>query len=167
MTIILIIAGMVLAASSAANKMAKKNRCQAQINAVEIALEQYKSEWGFYPESLDTTNKIASFAWWDSLAAFPVDVDTDADGIPDTTIQKPLIDNTVIGMIEDSTHKYVDPYGNPFFYEPDPTSGMNTEKFDLWSMGHDGSHGDGGTSPADAQSVNAENSDDVKNWGKQ
>ena len=176
MAILIILAGLILGSFGFATRIAKKRTTKAQITAIEVALDQYKSEWGFYPESYDYDRNSDGFPdaielnekWWDSLGSVPYWIDSDGDGdidSSDTPIEKELIDNHELGLTEDTTYKYVDVYGNPFYYQSSSSSNMmNPEKFDLWSTGPDGMHGDGGNTPADAQSVGANDSDDITNW---
>lgn len=150
LAIVMILMGLVMGGAGVASRMAKASRCRSQIAALETVLEQYRVNWGFYPEADSLTAAMAlTSAWFNSL---------------NTTGNKPLIDNTQIGFITDTTYGYLDPYGQPFYYQIPGI--MNSGKFDLWSKGRDLKHGDNGTSPANAQSVSAKNSDDVTNWSR-
>ena len=180
MAILIILAGLSLGSFSFATKIAKKRSTKAQITAIEVALDQYKTEWGFYPQCYDYDTNIDGFPdsmalnekWWDSIGSAPYWIDSNGDGeinSSDTPIEKDLIDNHELGLTEDPVYKYVDVYGNPFYYQgpsssPINANMMNPEKFDLWSIGPDGMHGDSGSIPSDAQKVDANDSDDITNW---
>ena len=56
--------------------------------------------------------------------------------------------------------KLVDPFEGAYFYQCPGV--MNTGSYDLWSMGPDGKHGDGGTTVSNAQ--NRDENDDITNW---
>ena len=64
MVIILVLAGMIMGASSIANKISKKRNAQSTINSLEIILEQYKTDWGFYPESNGVLELGSWSAWY-------------------------------------------------------------------------------------------------------
>ncbi len=183
MTIIVLLLGAVAGGGIAASRMAKASRTQSQVSTIESILDQYRIYWGFYPESDtngDTIGDVMALDanWWDSLGTTPFEIDTDDDGTPDITGRRNLIDNTQMQLNEDATFGYVDPYGNPFYYQEgnQPNIGMmNVGKFDLWSTGRDGAHGEAGVDDdgingvddaGDARTANAKDSDDLTNWGR-
>ena len=195
MVIIVILAGLLLAASSTVNKLSKKRAAQSMVSALEIVLEQYKSDWGFYPESKDDVLELGSWENWHYLhlrkpatdnedvcyqkiyvdlfdGTFETKVDTTNPTVPAPCVP-PVSDNYQSYFVKSGDPLYiVDPYGQPFYYENPGV--MNPEKFDLWSKGRDGEHGeagvdddgDGTTDNAnDASAYNALESDDIGNWG--
>ncbi len=169
MVIIMILVGLVFGGASVATRFAKKNKCKAQITALEVIFEQYKTDWYFYPEANENEIELTP-AWW-------VENLLDPDG-------KSYIDNTQLGLNEvivGGNTGYVDPYGNPFYYHSidlsplpaTPLKLMNPEKFDLWSKGYDREHGEAGVDDDgnstsddsfDAKISSAEYSDDITNW---
>ena len=63
------------------------------------------------------------------------------------------------------TAYYMDPWDNPYFIECPGT--MNQQTFDVWSMGQDGEHGNGGggtVSDVSAAQVSDPNNDDICSW---
>ena len=169
--IIVILTGLILGASSAVKRLTLKRNCKAQLSTIETILQQYKSAWGFFPESPedagssntppDTLPMALDKDWWDSI---------------ETVEQKELVDQETLQFKTDPVYKYVDVWGNPFWYQsPTATNMMNPEYIDLWSMGHDGEHGEAGLNDdgagsaddaGDAQSFKAKDSDDITNWGR-
>ncbi len=173
MVIIMILLGIVVGGANVASRTARNSRCQSQIQAIEIALGQYREYFGYYPESANDGVMEINADWWNSIATEMTDMDTDGDGITDLTARKSLLDNTQIQFAEHPTYKYVDPFGQPFYYQ-NPGS-VNKESYDLWSKGRDQQHGEAGNNddsagatddPGDAQTVSAKNSDDLRNWGR-
>ena len=195
LVIIVVLAGMILGASSVVNRISKKRNAQAHIKALEIILEQYKTDWGFYPESNGILELGSWNAWYflnlrepkslptqanydqaiyvDLFAgAFKTQVDQAAKSSPPTLVPAtPAYHNYFVGV--DGPLYIVDPYLQPFFYQN--PGAMNAEKFDLWSKGKDGQPGEAGVdddgdgtvdNPSDAQSINALDSDDISNWKK-
>ena len=193
MVIIVVLAGMIMGASSVANRISKKRNAQAQINAIEIILEQYKADWGFYPES-NGVLELGSWEAWYLLhlrepksppsqekfeqkiyidlfdGSFKTKVDEDALSSPPTLVPAtPAYHNYFVGA--KGPVYIVDPYLQPYYYQNPGI--MNPEKFDLWSKGQDREHGDAGVdddgdgttdNSSDAPSMSAQNSDDVTNW---
>ncbi len=169
MVIIMILVGLVLGGASMASRFAKENKCRAQITALEVIFEQYKTDWYFYPEANENEIQLTPSWWAQNLL--------DPDG-------KSYIDNTQLGLNEfvvGSDVGYVDPYGEPFYYHSvelsplpaTPLEIMNPEKFDLWSKGRDQGHGDAGVDDDgnatvddafDAKTMKAKNTDDITNW---
>ena len=159
MVIIMILVGLVMGGASVASKMARKNRCKAQITALEVILEQYHSDWDFYPEVYHYDSALTA-TWWSENLKSP-----DGDD---------YIDNTMLGLETDSTYGYVDPYGQPFYFQSEELTPvavvemMNPEKFDLWSKGQDNEHGEADGDPVNlpqaAKTGSARFSDDINNW---
>lgn len=154
MVIIMILAGMVLGGASFAQRKARHSRTLAQIKIIEIAFTQYNTDWGFYPQQATAGPLSATF--WDSI------VSPNGRAYIEFGPQGFAYDDTNGNQQRDNGEAVKDPYGNPFYYQCPGT--MNTETFDVWSMGMDGAHGDAGTSVSDAQCMGANDSDDVSNW---
>lgn len=174
MTIIMILLGIVVGGGAVANNFALRNRTQAQLSSLEVILQQYKTDWGFYPEAED----VLVLESWDEWYYFSL-MDPD---------KKEYIDNSQIGFSEiidtspsanfptpenymetegNEAIYYVDPYGQPFYYQCPGV--MNPGAFDLWSKGRDIQHGDAEIQPdvpASAQSSAAKDADDITNWGR-
>lgn len=198
LVIIMILAGLVLGTVGPIKKMVREKKTLSQLHMIEVALEAYMQENGYYPQLGDATvnPQLGS-------AAVALD-DSDADGAG-VTIQ-PMIYSDFWGALEapvgrksyiqfagagftpvyvdptssvrDDTDHYLDPFGNPFYYDAiDPAAPnnrmMNPEKYDLWSVGYDGEHGVAGKNDdgvgatddiEDARTHLTDTSDDITNW---
>ena len=138
MTIILVLAGLVLATSSYVHKKGATSRAEAEIAAMSAALENYKADNGVYPASLlnptDTdlvAYQTASKGLFKSLTG-----DTDSDGQPGPgTSYMGFKENQLSGTASNTFVK--DPFGISYGYstihQTDPSKGYNPT-FDLWSI---------------------------------
>src|ERR1700692_3530648 len=54
MTIIIVLAGLILATSGYVQKKGARSRAEAEIAAMSAALESYKADNGIYPQNFDT-----------------------------------------------------------------------------------------------------------------
>lgn len=148
MAIIALLSGLILGMATYASRRAADSKTQSRLNQLEIAIEQYRQDRGHLPQAA-TPREVN----WDDedfknsqgvlyLQKYPVDSDS--------------ADNNI----------YEDGRGEPFWYECPGT--MNPQSYDLWSMGKDEQHGDGGGTGAgnapNAQNTAAQNSDDITNW---
>ena len=156
MVIIAILMGLVMGGAGLASRKGAESKTIGRLKSLESALEQYRTEWGFYPPQL-----AADEVKWDEEdfadkrgtpflgqdQGYPVDTDS--------------ADNNY----------YKDAWGHAFYYKCPGT--MNPEKYDLWSMGHDEKHGeegedddgDGNTDDvSDALTGESRNADDIANW---
>ena len=168
-TIIIILAGMTLAAASYVQRRALIAKTRVMIQSIETAMTQYESEYGFFPQQ---TNPIA---------------DPTCLGL-----KLSMLD----GMLKPNGKKYIDWLGlgfgaapivgsppgvsacgaekicqdafeQPLFYRCPGT--MNTTKFDIWSMGPDGEHGKKDAVAPNPNVVTSaqttdETNDDITNW---
>ncbi len=166
-SIILILAGIVTSASVFIRRKAKYTRTAAQLSALEVALEQHNSEHGYFPlqpsspaTSPSTANLELEFGTIDNMK--------NSNGVRYISLSTlPLFSET---DTSNSNAPVRDAYLNPFFYRfctgpncaAGHDNGMNTELFDLWSMGADGKHGTGGSSWTDAMTTDV--NDDITNW---
>jgi len=135
--IIMILMGIALGVTHLVGIKADTTKCESQIEAMKIALGQYYADVGYYPEQ--GTAGTVNQTWLEANIGNFIDF----NGAP-------------------FSNNYHDPWGNDFNYESPGT--MNGSKYDLWSMGQDGKHGDGGSAVTDAQTATANNSDDITNW---
>lgn len=162
MVIIAILMGMIVGGAGLASRKGAESKTTARLKAMTMALEQYRSEWGFYPAQLaDYEVK------WDE-SGFANKRNTpflgEDDGYP-----------TDANSAHDNYYK--DAWGHPFYYKYPGT--MNPESYDLWSTGHDEKQGEAGVDDdgdgntdtdtngqdvSDALTGKSRNSDDIANW---
>ncbi len=152
LTIILVLAGLVLATSKYVRDKGARSRAEAEIAAMSAALESYKADNGVYPvdASVDAktnsnpgTYAVASLTLYRALSG---DADNDANRSAELTSYMSFRPNQLAPS--DTTQKvtYIeDPFGNSYGYstifQTDPGKGYNPT-FDLWSTS--GSAIDGG-----------------------
>ncbi len=152
LVIIVILAGLTVAAGKYALTKGATSRAQAEIAAMELALEHYKSDNGHYPPSTVTRNSPPP-----GYPTTAIEVDNSIDLYsalsskyfafkPNQTRVDPVSRNTYV----------IDPFGNPYNYycpqnPPPGTVWSNQASFDLWSYGPNGINDEG-------------TNDDITNW---
>jgi prepilin-type N-terminal cleavage/methylation domain-containing protein len=136
MTIILVLAGLVLATSSYVHNKGARSRAEAEIAAMSAALENYKADNGVYPTSslILTSTTAADYTGASKLLYRALVGDTDTDGQPGPgTSYMAFKPNQLGGTGTDTFVK--DPFGNSYGYSTvGPTGGGNNPTFDLWSI---------------------------------
>jgi type II secretory pathway pseudopilin PulG len=126
------------------------SRAQAEIAAMEMALEHYKSDNGVYPTS--SVNRA-------TLSGYPSTIETYNSAALYTALAggpkiyyhfkaDEIRSNSTL-----SVTYVVDPFGNPYnYYQTNvPTLVTNVATFDLWSYGPNGTNDEGAN-------------DDITNW---
>lgn len=150
MSIILVLAGLVLATSSYVHNKGARSRAEAEIAAISAALENYKADNGAYPsdsstDSLDarvapnpSSYQTASLWLYKKLSG-----DTDANRQPDpNTVSYMAFKDNQLSPATANVDFVKDPFGNSYGYSTayqfdvssnqPPTRGYNPT-FDLWS----------------------------------
>ena len=147
MSIIVVLAAMAFWTYGPIMDGVRRKKTISQLQVIILALERYQEEHGYYPQ-LNESELDNSF--WNNCK--------DNNG-------KNIRDWQGAGLDSNSTYGFVDPFGNPWWYDA-LAPVMNPQKYDLWSMGKDGQHGSGGgtTNAANARTTAADSSDDVSNW---
>ncbi len=88
MTIIIVLAGLILATSGYVQKKGARSRAEAEIAAMSTALESYKADNGMYPTNNDTNNLNPADAnplhYQDASRYLYTQVSGDSDGDPTT-----------------------------------------------------------------------------------
>ena len=166
MSIIIVLAGLVIATSGYVQEKSKRSRTEAEIAAMSAALESYKADNGIYPtdqtktESVNPGNSIlpgASLFLYEKLTG-----DTALNGtgtgksympfkpanLQRLNMSQPISDANPVLAIRD-------PFGNPFGYSTAKAAGQTygyNPTFDLWSTA-----GTNGTSASDQAKW-------IKNW---
>jgi general secretion pathway protein G len=138
-TIIMILAALVLGAAAFVSRKADEGRCQARMQFIKNALEDYKLDYGKYPPQPNTRSGYVPFS---VLFTVPL-----ASGRPSGE-KKPYLTET---NFLNSSAQLVDPWGKPFLYEA--PGQYNTATYDLWSCGPNG-----------ADDSTSTTSDDINNW---
>jgi len=153
MTIIMILAGMVLAGMGYAQQKAALSRAQAEIAALSTALESYKADNGEYPkdtstDALDPSTSGNPTAYTDAgkTLYYSLRSDYDQDGKVDETLDdngdvvsrlKAYFEfkDSMLSADKSAGNAYmVDPFGNAYGYS---TKGTYNPTFDLWSTGRE------------------------------
>ena len=155
LVIIMILVGIIVGASKYAQTKGGNTRAQAEIAAMETALESYKNDNGAYPQSTASPGNPAqdSILLYNALVANPLvagsktymsfkPTEMRADSL------NPTISITIACPAGSTTRVYtnvvlVDPFGYPYNYSnPCGAGGANNKvSFDLWSNGPSGANG--------------------------
>ena len=149
LVIIMVLVGIIVGASKYAQTKGANTRSQAEIAAIESALESYKNDNGAYPQSTPTLLNAAqnSILLYNALAygsktymTFKPTEMRDGGNTVNITI--------TCGTNAPNTQTYtnvmlMDPFGHPYnYYNPCSTGGANNQvTFDLWSYGPTGTNG--------------------------
>lgn len=124
MAIIVTMAAMLAASAGPIRKYIKNKRTIAQLKMIELVLDQYNADQGYFPQC---GSKLADNSLWTTLLK--------PNGAP-------YMDPDGAGFQKNGSYGYVDPFGKPFHYNAINPS-HNAEKFDLWSEGYDQKDGTG------------------------
>jgi type II secretory pathway pseudopilin PulG len=148
-TVILALAGLILATSGHVQTKAKRSRAEAEIAAISAALENYRADYGTYPT--DTTNgttntldartmfnpaaaqyAAASFFLYKELSGDPL-----GNRVPTTKSYFSFKPNMLLPADQtQSVTAIADPFGHSYGYstanQANPSKGYNPT-FDLWS----------------------------------
>jgi type II secretory pathway pseudopilin PulG len=140
LAIILILAGLVLAASSYVRNKGARSRAEAEIAAISAALENYKADNGIYPADITvnartqgnpTQYETASKTLYQKLIG-----DINNDGQPDTGVPSYMAFKLNQLGGSGATQFIKDPFSNSYGYSTisgtDSAKGYNPT-FDLWS----------------------------------
>ena len=143
-TIIIVLAGLILATSGYVHNKGARSRAEAEIAALSAALENYKADNGVYPsdgattsldakldkDSTQTTYQAASLLLYEQLSG-----DLDNNRSAETKSYFTYKDNQLSPQTGNVTF-VKDPFGNSYGYstanQTDSAKGYNPT-FDLWS----------------------------------
>jgi len=145
MTIILVLAGVILATSSYVHNKGARSRAEAEIAAMSAALENYKADNGVYPSDtsvdarqvfLPTSYQNASLTLYKAISG---DADNDNNRQAESKSYFAFKPNQLSPSDQTQAVKFVkDPFGNSYGYSTinstAPSKGYNPT-FDLWSTG--------------------------------
>jgi len=149
MSIIIVLAGLVLATSGYVQKKGARSRAEAEIAAMSAALESYKADNGIYPRNsaTDGLNPTAALSAYPTASQFlygELAGDRDFNRSAETNVKSyfPFKPNMLLPA-PPSTNPVTairDPFGNSYGYstmkaaDPAANGGYNPT-FDLWSVG--------------------------------
>ncbi len=145
MSIIIVLAGLILATSGYVQKKGARSRAEAEIAAISAALESYKADNGIYPTHADTNALDPTSAQSPaSYAAASVKLyeflsgDSDRDRKADTKSYFAFKPNQLSPADQaQNVTALRDPFGNSYGYSTrkasDPTLTGYNPTFDLWS----------------------------------
>ena len=133
LAIIMILAGLIVAGAKYAMTKAGRSRAEAEIAAMENALENYKNDYGVYPPSTTTRFQVA--AGPAGLAEINNSVALYAALAGGTKVYMTFKPNQI--HLDAANKPYiVDPFGSPYNYyctQPVAANQQNQATFDLWS----------------------------------
>lgn len=170
--ILAILAGISLGVTKLAFGKAHESRNRALIKMIEVALEQYKAKYGYYPNSGEKTRRF-TMDWVDpTLAADESDNDKKTQVLTnniwqyfDEDFKKTFVKQIPVEGKEKIFYGYViDAKGNPLIYRCPGI--FNTGSFDLGSVGEDGYIGDKVTPVNQATKLEAIKNTDYEKFGQ-
>jgi len=134
-TIIIVVAGLILATTGYVQKKGARSRAEAEIAAMSAALENYKADNGIYPQYNGATGGHALYQSLsgdgnDAIGGVPPIGSTGLPGSSGKSYMT-LKNNMLRPNPPDATTRVVDPFGNDYGYRIPP--GTNNPTFDLWS----------------------------------
>lgn len=137
--IIAILAGLILSTAGYIQKKGAQSRAEAEIAAMEAALESYKADNGIYPETSGAAaaaNNLVLRRALMSVVGDPGPPAITAANLPKTYMEfKPNQLNNLTAATKAATasSQIIDPWGTIYNYRSPGT--FNTATFDLWSTG--------------------------------
>ncbi len=171
-TIIVILAGIVVAGLGFVNEKQAREKTKVQIGMLERAIEEYKMDMGDYPGTTNLGGSAGDVSQVLYQALFKDGFDYTNPASPPsgwtkaTKIYIQELDprNSKLGWVSSTNAamppanlKITDPWGNNYRYRRG--SGAQNPDFDLWSMGKDGRSNF--TNPS---MTHKDNKDDVRNF---
>jgi len=124
--IITIFIGLLSPALNKARKQAKKQKAKAMIGSIEVALNMYYADWGFYPNEVTNSNNFANTLGTQQTSG--------------TLAYGPYIQ---FKTSEINVNAALDPWGSAYRYDKSSPP-HNSATFDLWSIGPNGTDDSGG-----------------------
>ncbi len=154
-TIIIVLAGLILATTGYVQKKGARSRAEAEIAAMSAALESYKADNGIYPTNTTSTESVNPTASPVPSAASQflygeITGDRDFDGATNAGSKsympfKPAsLQRSNMSQPVSASNKVTalrDPFGNPYGYSTMKASGAANgynPTFDLWSTANSG-----------------------------
>jgi type II secretory pathway pseudopilin PulG len=176
--VITILVGIVIGGVGIANRKAAEAKTRALLTQLEIAFDQYKQQFGYFPQwSAPTT----AAAWAPINQRFVRGTSTDMglESAAPAPRGKYFLDvatltftGTDTTSVNTGTSTYVGPdktlvdaFDKPIYYRC--PGFQNQESYDLWSAGADGKYGTSAATPStatDATNAATDASDDITNW---
>jgi type II secretion system protein G len=145
-TIIIVLAGLILATTGYVQKKGARSRAEAEIAAMSAALESYKADNGIYPTDTQTTEKLSPAtttpANYESASSYLyISLTGDTDANPATPAPANAKNYLGSGLRPNMLSKTIptffrDPFGNSYGYstmQAATSSGGYNPTFDLWS----------------------------------
>ncbi len=165
-SIIVVLAGLTIGGLGFVKDKQAREQAKVQINLLQMALQEYHSDNGFFPEGANPSGENATEEIYKAL--YPQDRDEEVY----LTQLNP--ENDTFGWLKGQTGetgetglKIYDPWGNEYRYRAnDPSAGSSSiaanPDFDLWSAGPDGRTNPGSAGNYDNKAP--ENLDDIRGW---
>lgn len=175
-TILAVLAGIALGVTKLVFTKAHESKNRAVIKMIEIALEQYKTKYGYYPNSGETPVRFI-------LDRVDLTIDPSTIGSSPSELDKKtrVLSNNIWQFFDESFKKtyvkqiptsdsnvfygyVIDAKGNPLIYR---CPGLfNTSSFDLGSAGEDGCLGDGGVQINSNKEIEAITASEYEKFGQ-
>ena len=148
--IIAIVAGIILGGMSYAGRRADQAKTISLMTQLEMALDAFKQDRGYYPPAGSATDAVDVEFLMDedpedaTKKILTLKLEDDQYPFVGNSSRRPYLE---LGWVTDDAETYADAWGNAFQYRCPGTN--NTSSYDLWSNGADGVFG---------------NDDDICNW---
>ncbi len=155
--IIVILAGLVLGISGYAQKKAAFSRAEAEIAAMEAALESYRADNGIYPDTDAADDPQALYQALTGDGDDQLGGSTASSGAENFGQQGKVYMELKENSQFNTEFEVIDPWGIPYHFESDPDGSANSNDiynvatFDLWSS-------------AGTADGTKDDNDDITNW---
>ena len=161
-SIIIILAGLTYGGFNYVKAKQAREQAKVQVGLLQLALEDYKADTGFYPENPRRTGTNGTEEIYDAL--YPQEDDAKVylpELNPENDSQGWLAGATGPGAL-----KIYDPWGNEYRYRTNQAGSdtiyASNPDFELWSVGPDGETNAGSNGAYDPN--DPKNKDDIRAW---
>ncbi|MDQ0291069.1 type II secretion system protein GspG [Oligosphaera ethanolica] len=166
--IIMVLAGITMAGLGFAGRRADETKTQAIMEEFAMALETFRQDYGYYPIQTSTDDEGKDIKV--DFHGDTWDLFMNRYAPPPAPINVPNKKNRpyMEGITGNAGDELLDAYGNALYYLS--PGEKNPQKYDLWSKGPDGKHGDKKDNTDDKLwdgttfIPGTANSDDICNW---
>lgn len=161
-SIIIVLAALTYGGFNYVKAKQAREQAKVQVGLLQLALEEYKADYGSYPENARSTGTNGTSDIYEAL--YPVEAE-EKIYLPELNPENDS-QGWLLGETGPPPLKIYDPWGNEFRYRTNragrDTIYASNPDFDLWSMGPDGETSAGRNGEYDP--TDPKNLDDIRGW---